>query len=332
VRYLQGLGHHIMFAGNEWQRNYIDNSFNDIETIHLPGYDVHYGKGSFMLSMFGQLPKLLRAVKEEHNWLGRLVKERKLDGIISDNRYGLYNKSIPSVIMTHQLQIQTGMGMDRTLMRLHYRYLENFAQQWIVDVRGDNNLSGALAHPNALPANAHYIGLLSQLTPAPNIVQGNKILVLLSGPEPQRTVLEELLWKQVVLLKEEVIFVAGSDDIHVPKEIPANVTYHKRLSRQTLQPLIEAAEMVVCRSGYSTLMDLVRLNKKAILIPTPGQTEQEYLGKHLHEQGIFYCAPQKDLNLQKALGAATHFPFRKIELSNAFEMYRPVTDGWLASL
>jgi UDP-N-acetylglucosamine:LPS N-acetylglucosamine transferase len=157
-------------------------------------------------------------------------------------------------------------------------------------------------------------------------------LILLSGPEPQRTLLADMLWQQMQHYKGKIVFVEGSDKVTDKGTIPAHITYHKRITKEILQPLMAAANMVVCRSGYSTLMDLVVLNKKAILIPTPGQTEQEFLGRHLHKEGVFYHAPQKGLNLLAALKGAETFSFHKLPLANAQYQYKAVLENWLQKL
>ncbi|WP_276132778.1 glycosyltransferase [Polluticoccus soli] len=338
IRYLQQLGHHITVGGNEWQRKYITETFPGIETIHLDGYNVSYskhGKG-FMFAILQQIPKLLRNVRKEHEWLIELSEKRKFDGIISDNRYGLFHPTIPSVIMTHQVLAQTGMGntADSLLRRLHYRFLTRFGQCWVVDVPGIPNLSGKLGHPSPMPRNAKFAGLLSQIIPNAHIAEDH-LLVLLSGPEPQRTMLSHILWEQLKDHKGKVVFVEGSDK--APRQannstFGQNGRYFLRITKDSLQPLIEDASIVICRSGYSTLMDLAVLYKKAILIPTPGQTEQEYLGKHLHKEGVFFHAPQKNFDLQHALTDAQLFPFKKLELHGAHELYKGVVEEWVKSL
>lgn len=334
IQHLQSLGHTAVFAGNNWQRQYIVKTFPAIETIHLEGYNVEYSKkgGGFMAKLFAQLPGLLKTIRYEHQWVQQQVEALQIDGIISDNRYGLYHPSIPSVIMTHQVLAQSGMGpfVDNLLRRIHYKQLERFNDCWVVDVPGTPNLAGKLAHPSVMPANAKYIGLLSQVEPMP--VSEQHLLILLSGPEPQRTLLADMLWQQVQQYKGKVVFVEGSDDVTGKSIIPANITYHKRITKEVLQPLIAAANMVVCRSGYSTLMDLVVLGKKAILVPTPGQTEQEFLGRHLHKEGVFYHAPQKGLNLLAALKGAETFPFHKLPLADTQNQYKPVLEDWLQKL
>jgi len=56
---------------------------------------------------------------------------------------------------------------------------------------------------------------------------------------------------------------------------------------------------VISRSGYTTIMDLAVLEKKAYFIPTPGQNEQEYLAKRLTKLGIVPSCKQADFKLEK---------------------------------
>lgn len=335
IAYLRAKGHRILFAGNHQQCDYISGTFPGIETIYLEGYNVRYAaSGSmFMPAIIQQIPSLLHTIRRENAWLKKIIKQYKIDLVISDNRYGLYHDTVPSVIITHQLNIITGLGSmaDNILRRLHYRFLNRFNNVWVADVPGAPGLAGRLSHPASLPHNTHYIGLLSQVEPVATTGSGY-LLVLLSGPEPQRTLLADTLWEQVISYTGKVIFVEGTEDITAKQNIQPHITYHKRLSGDALAATISGADMVICRSGYSTLMDLVKLNKKAILIPTPGQTEQEYLGRTLYKNGVFISKPQKSFNLDETLAEAKNFPFKNMQFGNAFEQFQAVVDSWLKSI
>lgn len=329
---LRAKGHRILFAGNQQQCSYIGNTFRGIETIYLEGYDVRYAaSGSmFMPTVIKQVPFLLRTIRKENTWLKETVKQYDIDLVISDNRYGLYHDTVASVIITHQLNIITGFGTiaDNILQQLHYRFLNKFNNVWVADVQQAPGLAGRLSHPATLPHSTHYIGLLSQVEPVATTGSGY-LLVLLSGPEPQRTLLADKLWLRVLSYTGKVMFVEGTEDVATKQNIPQHITYHKRLSGDALAAAISGADMVICRSGYSTLMDLVKLNKKAILIPTPGQTEQEYLGKALYKEGVFISMSQKSFKLDEALAEAETFPFRKMQFDNAFEQFKSVINDWL---
>jgi hypothetical protein len=330
---LHAQGHLVTVAANNEQQQLLRRNFPGIPLVDLAGYEITYGRSrwSFALAMLLQLPRLMHTIRAEHRWLVAFVAAKKIDGIISDNRYGLWHPSIPSIILTHQPGLKTGLGSlaDRLLRPLHYALLERFGETWIVDSKGALNLGGALSHPSVLPANAHYAGLLSQMQPASLTKNDRHLMILLSGPEPQRTLLGDLLWKQVKTWNGKLVFVAGKHDAPAPADIPAHIQFYAQLPVQELQPLMEAASYIVCRGGYSTLMDLAVLRKKALLIPTPGQAEQEYLGRHLDTQGVFPSFPQEHFSLSNALQRAASFPFYPLKAVGANEEIPDLLNRWL---
>lgn len=337
ISHIQSLGHIPIVAGNATQRSFIKETFSKIENIHLDGYDITYSKWNkwAQAGILAQLPHIQRAIAREHVWLKNLTQERKIDGIISDNRYGLFHQHIPSVILTHQLQVRSGLGnfTDRAIQKIHYKYLNRFGATWVVDAQNSLGLAGNLSHTKTLPHHTSYIGLLSRFAPvAGSATGGGPFLVLLSGPEPQRGALSHILWQQVQRYPGNVVFVEGTEQAQPPAGIPAHITWHQRLHGAAAEQAIRNADIIVCRSGYSTLMDLVALQKKAILIPTPGQTEQEYLGHTLHKQGIFYSTQQKGFDLNASLAAAQQFPFHSISLQQHFNDHEQVMEKWLGSL
>lgn len=286
-----------------------------------------------MAAIGKQVPGILKTVKKEQDWLKNLVKTQRISAVISDNRYGLYHDNIPAVIMTHQLNAMSGMGKlaDALVRKVHYRRLEKFSRCWVVDVPEAPGLAGALSHHDSLPRNAEYIGLISQAEPVE--YTGNKhLLVLLSGPEPQRTLLSHKLWEQLQPYTGPVVFTEGKAGATIPANIPAHIQHHTILTKDKLREAIQGASMVICRSGYSTVMDLVKLQKKAIFIPTPGQTEQEYLAKQLHRDGIFPFMPQNEFDLQTALHLSGAFPYRHNIGTDAFSRYKQVVSNFLQAI
>ena len=261
------------------------------------------------------------------------VINNNIQGIISDNRYGLYHSVIPNVIMTHQLNVQTGLGKlpNKIIQNIHYKYLDKFNKVWIVDVEGNNNLSGNLSHNTRLPKSSEFIGLLSQFEGINTVVSNHlKLLILLSGAEPQRTILSHILWQQVLDYNHEVTFVEGRENsLRALENIPNHIKYYDRLTYKDLLHLIQASDIVLCRSGYTTIMDLTLLNKKAILIPTPEQTEQEYLAMYMKKQGLFYSVPQKNFSLDTALKNSLNFPFHSKFNTEDFTQFAYVLQKWL---
>ena len=337
IRHLQQLGHYVIFAGNDGQRAFVSGIVADLELVHLDGYHVSYATNDKLstIKLLSQIPGITKTIKKEHNWLLKQAKELSLDGIISDNRYGLYHPGIPSVILTHQLVVQTGMGKqaDRMLQKVHYEYLERFNEVWVPDVKGEGNLAGALSQTERLPESTHYIGLLSQFVVGePVVTEQEYLLVLLSGPEPQRTILAGILWQQLAGNTGKVVFVAGKKGEMEPAAKAANILFYDILGGDALGNIIKGANAVICRSGYSTIMDLLLMDKKAILIPTPGQTEQEYLANHLQEQGIFVFAEQRKFDLNDSLTFLKNSGFRVKRTNIGYSKYKFVLENWLLNM
>jgi hypothetical protein len=282
----------------------LKKEFPTAEFIFIKGYNVKYptNVGSFTRKILQQIPKIWWAILREHFWLRAQLKQRSWDLLISDNRYGLHTKKIPSVFITHQLRVQTGSGKlsDDLIQTILYRKINKFTQCWIPDEASNNiNIAGLLSHPIKKPNRYKYIGPLSRLN-FNNVTQGNTILVLLSGPEPQRTMLENILLEQLHDSTEKIIFVRGLPLETKKMSVSQNIQIENYMDSKTLIGVMEEAEMVVCRAGYSSIMDLIKLNKKAIIIPTPGQTEQEYLATHLNQLKLFVVQSQKNISLKDA--------------------------------
>lgn len=338
ISYILSQGHIPVVAGNAAQRSFIEETFGDIDFIHLDGYNIVYSNANkwAQAGLLSQLPQIKKTIAAENKWLADLCQSRQIDGIISDNRYGLYHNKIPSVIITHQLQVQTGFGaLANNIVRyIHHKYLGKFWSVWVPDVQDEmHNLAGKLSHSIVKPVTTQYIGLLSRFAGKRYPATAKKyLLVLLSGPEPARTELQTLLLQQLANYAAPVVFVAGSETAAPPASLPANITWHNRLPHQQLGPILAGASMVICRSGYSTLMDLAALNKRAILIPTPGQTEQEYLAKRMMQKQAFMSVKQNKLDIATALTNLASAQFSLLPTETWFSQYTSVLDTWLASL
>nr|WP_295928171.1 glycosyltransferase [uncultured Dyadobacter sp.] len=313
IRFLLGKGHTVVVAASGPTATLLNSNFPELDILPLPGYEITYSRSgrTFTARILAQVPKILGAIRRERRWLAREHARQPFDLVISDNRYGLKIPGVRSVIMTHQLQIRTGFGQvsDLFMRKLHYRLLEKFDECWVVDY-ADTGLGGTLSHPDRLPANARYIGVLSQLQrpPARPSGQEQEILALLSGPEPMRGMFEELLIAQATRISERQFrIVAGHPAGRVPSGLPRHIAYHTYLNAAQLADALDKAQLVICRSGYSTLMDLAAFGKKALLIPTPGQSEQEYLAAHLQARGLFLTRRQDALDLELDLPASSSY-------------------------
>ncbi len=341
VAHLLAGGNRVFFAGNDWQIALIRQVFgNQLTTLPLSGYNITYSSLNHVLQMglLSQLPRLLQVITTEHNWLLHTVHTHNIQGIISDNRYGLHHPTVPSVIITHQLRILTGVGSvaDAAVQQVHYRYLQRFREVWIPDTEQQPSLAGRLSHPESLPHKSRYIGWLSRFVGKGNTQEASTskhLLVLLSGPEPLRTHTSRRLWEQALSYKGgKVVFADGSDAATAPTSVPPHITYHRRLNDQELIAAVGNAHTIVCRSGYSTVMDLVAMGARAILLPTPAQTEQQYLGKYLRDNRLFYSVAEKDLDLNRAKEKYRNFDFSAMPSVEGFCIHQQALNDWLTTL
>jgi UDP:flavonoid glycosyltransferase YjiC (YdhE family) len=333
IKHLQAAGHQVYLAATPWQRDYMFSCLGPLPYIPLQGYGINYKlvPASVRLSIMLQLPKLLAAITYEKKWLSDLLAQEHFDAVISDNRYGLHHPALKSFIICHQLHLRSGLGTlpDVLIQKLHYRYLSKFNHCLVPDAALAPGLGAALSHSHPLPLNTSYLGPLSQFSSssaADSPFTAGPVLILLSGPEPHRTHLSDLLWNQLGNIGLNVIFVEGSTHCPDRTHIPPNIQYHKQLGTTALLPMLQQAYLLICRSGYSTIMDLVAMRKRAILIPTPGQTEQEYLAQYHQKQGHFMAYPQQGFSLNQALKEAAIFPFKQVLPTDAFHRHKEVLD------
>jgi len=323
----------VLIAAEGQTAAILKEAFPECLLLPLRGYRIRYSSSGkwFSLKLITQIPKIFFAARYEKKWLKQIVKKYQIDGIISDNRLGLSHKNVPSIFITHQLHILTeNRWLDRIVQRINYAYINRFSSCWIPDLATENNYAGTLSHPIKKPAiPVHYLGVLSRLQFKESDIK-YRVCFLLSGPEPQRTILETELMAQLKNLDGPMLMVRGLPN---EKEVPSNsnpqLTIYNHQNGSMLNMLISQSELVVCRSGYSSVMDLIACHKKAILIPTPGQTEQIYLAKHLEEKGLFVSALQSNINLpdlvSKAL--AMHQPKR-----NQLDWNRSIVNDWIKSI
>lgn len=298
----------MIVAATGVQRALLQVEFASLTFVDLPGYRVKYGKNRAItvLRLICSIPKILICIKKERAWLRGFAAREGVDLVISDNRYGLAVPGVFCVFITHQLLIQSGFGRwtDLLLQRINYRLINRFSRCWVPDNRADGSLAGRLSHPARMPkVTTRYVGVLSRME-AGGIPGQTNILVLLSGPEPQRTLLEQRILREAPALTERMTLVRGlPGGGKALSNLPDNITVYDHLPAKELQRVMADARLVIARSGYSTVMDLVRLRKRAVLIPTPGQTEQEYLGRYLAAKGWIVSLPQHTFTLKKALAA-----------------------------
>ena len=345
IRYLLDKKIEVIIGAEGAHLLFLKEHFPGCEFIDFPGYRISYSNTLPVgVKVLLQLPQMISAIKKEHEILTDLIKEKKIDAVISDNRYGLWNKNIPSVIITHQLNIQAPAG-DSLLSKTVYNYIRHFNECWISDYAGKENLSGALSHPIPQGLNAKYIGPLSRFQPqnakAEKIIAGRAptdLLIILSGPEPQRTKLEEIILKQLQDLPAVKAFIIQGlpgathpPTPSLPSREGGHVEIAPHLPDTEFLGKILSSDIILSRPGYSTLMDLDTIGwKKSIFIPTPGQTEHEYLGKLLREKGLAVTYTQKGFSLKEALEKAKQL--KPVQSNYKKEDFKKVVDEWVAKV
>ncbi|MDB5202255.1 MAG: hypothetical protein JWQ27_1664 [Ferruginibacter sp.] len=305
-----------VLAAEKGSAHLLSIEFPGLEIVQLQGYRISYSKSKkgFFRKIATQIPVILQQVRREYRFLDRLVAENRIDAVISDNRFGLHNKNIPSIYITHQLHLETGNPLfNRIAQIVHYRIIRKFDACWVPDHAGGFSIAGKLSHPKlSPPIPVKYVGLLSRFIPMAKS-KTIDLCILLSGPEPQRSMLEKKMLEYLSTSTAAICLVRGlPGEATERRGLPENVKVFSHLPAAQLNELICQSKMVVCRAGYSTIMDLSQLQQKAILIPTPGQTEQEYLGRYLMEEGVFFCTDQENLNMKETLARAEKFTFRKL--------------------
>lgn len=330
IELLTERGAKVIIGADNRPLNFLMQRFPSCEFVKLPGFSPTYPvNGSMALVMLKSFPQMGAAARKAHDLLQEIITGKKVDIVISDNRYELHSKKAYCVFVTHQLDIATpGLTVPAkpVIRGIINRYIRKYDELWIPDFEGEPNLSGKLSHIRHMPLdNYHFIGPLSRfsLVDAELSSEKTEILALLSGPEPQRTMLEQLLISQITDSGKKAVILQGKPE-ETSGQKNGNIRIIPHLPDEKLAALIKSAKTIITRPGYSTIMDLAVLGKKAVFIPTPGQTEQEYLAQRFKKEKIFYSGQQKSFDLNRALKAQENYSGLSVEL-NADVLVKRVT-------
>jgi len=255
----------------------------------------------FMAKSVIYWPLFIKRIESGLIQLSEILKEKKYDLIISDARYDMYSKKIPSYFISHQMRIMNPLRIkmfESGSELFNLFFFKRFSKVIIPDYR-ENDLSGDLSHnlKRIDEKKLHYIGALSDFKKK-KMKKNIDYLISISGPEPQRSILEDKLASQIKDLNGNIVMTLGKTEKQ-SKIKENNITTYSFLSKEKREDLLNRAKNIISRSGYSTIMDLAILNVKALLIPTPGQIEQEYLSEYHNKKGTFYSIKQSDICLKK---------------------------------
>lgn len=309
IKELLNEGYSVFIGNSGVFNNFFYSAFsNKIRFIYIPSVEINYKYNNAFLSILIQVPKLLYQIFYEHYYLSRLVKKNDFSLIISDNRYGIRSNKIKSILITHQVYIRLPENLKFLRYAVHYitkKIISGFNECWIPDFEDEINcFSGALSHGSQIPKKCRYVGLLSRFSYNINLKLlplKSQILIILSGPEPQRTNFENIILEEALKTELDVFILRGKPEEPHPIKKIKNITIANHLDESEFYEKIMQSEFIICRSGYSTIMDLITLGKNALLVPTPGQTEQEYLADFIQKKGRFKIMKQNDFNLLKGI-------------------------------
>lgn len=305
IRKLLEKGDRVIIAADKTPLSFLRKEFPYLDWVRFPSYyRIRYSHIVPMpiLAPFHFL-KIIIGSAREHSFLKKLLKTHKPDIVISDNRFGLWNKNYFTVYITHQICIrmpQWAKFLEKPVYKLHRRIIRKYDRCWIPDKQGPDNLSGELSGKFPLPSNASFTGIASRFllteNRSPQISNPYDIVVILSGPEPQRTILENKLLLFFQDSDKKIFFLRGKPEETGITPDKYNIKMSNHLPSGDISALLSQAGTIICRSGYTMLMDLAALNKKALLIPTPGQTEQEYLASYMVKCGRHISLSQNNIS------------------------------------
>ena len=307
IKEVISLGYIPVIACDGSALEFLKQEFPGIETLALPTYGIKY-RQYFAWSMFLNIPKILKGIVKEHIIINKYIEANKNEvvGIISDNRLGIYHQEIPSVYITHQLNIKAGI-LSKNINKIHHYFIKKHQECWVPDE--ENSLYSGDLSKNTSNLPVKYVGVLSRFKKQEIPIKYD-LLVLLSGVEGQRNALENLMCKELNGFKGKVLLVRGTLKAST-KVFPSNVEVVDYLLSNDLEKAINESELVISRSGYSTIMDLITLEKSAFYIPTPGQTEQEYLAKYLNSQSKGRFSTQNEFNIDMLNKKNVEVSFKK---------------------
>jgi len=302
IRLLLKKNAEVIIAGEGASLELLKKEFPQLSFIVLKGFNISYpNKGSMILKMIFSIPKIIAGIFREHQALKKIISQNKIDIIISDNRYGLWNKNIKSIFITHQLMIKTPFA-EKLVHRLVLFFVKKYDECWIPDVETSVNLSGDLSHKYPVTKNTFFVGTLSRFEAAGETpVYNYDVLAIVSGPEPQRSIFEKKIIEQLKQTRLKTLVVCGKPQLNQSKETIDTITLLSHLNSDEMEKAILQSKIIIARSGYSTIMDMAVLGKKVIFVPTPGQTEQEYLAEKFMQNKLAFAQTQALFNLQQAL-------------------------------
>lgn len=316
IRRFLELGHQVTIASSGRTLELLKREVPECEFLTLEDYPPPYTRSRWFILKFAlYIPAMLAAIHREHVRARQIIRDGGFDLVLSDNRFGVCAPEVPCFFISHQLRFAAPwflwpfeLGAE-LFNRIHHRKFQRVIVPDVADPEA--NLSGKLSHRLIAPKRERYFyaGVLSS-TRRMEIDQDVDLFVSISGPEPQRTMLEGTIRDQLPRLAEygRVVVALGKPEVTEVENPAGNVEVHGFLDRARQQEMLNRAKLIISRSGYTTVMELAELGRKALLIPTPGQTEQVYLSEYYEKSGQFHSVSQYELDLPRDLEVAMTYP------------------------
>lgn len=304
ARRLRDMNNNVFIGSGEEHLSLFRNELEGMSYISFPGFKPVYSRIApqyFILLL--QIPSLIYHIIKEHFRLKNIIREYGIDIVISDNRFGLWNRKIKTVYITHMPFIPFPgpfIFLEFVGRFLHRFIIKKYNFCFIPDLPGEFNISGRLSHGKNVPCNVRYVGILSRFSLSDYYAQESQeklrqLAIILSGPEPQKGILKKKLTDILKVKKNKIVIFEGSPGANYENTESGNITCYNHLPSSEMKKILMGSKWIISRAGYSTIMELISLNCGALLIPTPGQTEQEYLARYLSGKGWFTSVLQKNI-------------------------------------
>lgn len=289
---------------------------SSVSAISMKSYSPAYPPNlNLTLALILQSPFMIIQSLADRIRIRRIINDNNIDIILCDNRFGCFNRRVYSVYITHQVNIRSSFNhkwKSQLFSLVHRLVINRYDECWIPDLPGDENFSGRLSHPPVKGIAARYTGILSRMTatgavPLPGLDAVSFHLLILSGPEPMKSFFEKKIISLYAGRREILVIVGASssgNSFDGNDRRGRNIQRFSYTSAPELKYLVEKSEKIICRPGYSTIMDLISLGRRALLVPTPGQSEQKYLAGHLALNYHFSAVPQAKLEFHHIDGCS----------------------------
>lgn len=324
IRMLDREGTRVILAASGRAAAFLRSRFPELPCLDFPDYRIRIPQSGNLLSyLILRLPVYFMRICREHRQLKRMIRQYGISYVISDNRYGLWSRKAHTVFITHQLMLKLPSGLrfwEGRVHRMILRFVGKFDECWIPD--GNPPLSGDLSHKYPLPDHARLAGHMSRFNHPETNANSDPcdFLAILSGPEPQRSYFEKMVLQWFLQSGKRCIILRGVPGSN-EKRTEGMVEIRDHADDLQFAALVRNAGTILCRGGYTTLCDLAALGRTAILIPTPGQTEQEYLAAHLKAHWNFVVISQEIFAL-RGLEAFPNHPEKSPEDVLPFQAFR----------